>query len=81
MTEKIKLIWDFRGPAAKQTAFHHELHLKEFLQQSQSELQITGHEEVNEYHHIAYMVVEKSSMIKIRDLLKPHRGQLYLEAK
>ena len=30
--EKIKLIWDFRGPHGKNTATHHEKHLKEFFE-------------------------------------------------
>ncbi len=30
MERKIKLIWDFRGPASAKTAEHHEIHLKEF---------------------------------------------------
>ena len=31
MSKKIKLIWDFRGPSALQTAEHHALHLNEYL--------------------------------------------------
>ena len=27
---KIKLLWDFRGPDALETAKHHTIHLKEF---------------------------------------------------
>ena len=30
--EKIKLIWDFRGHDGKNTAIHHEKHLKEFFE-------------------------------------------------
>jgi hypothetical protein len=31
MSRKIKLIWDFRGPASAKTAEHHEIHLKEYI--------------------------------------------------
>ncbi len=29
--EKIKLIWDFRGPFEINTSIHHEKHIKEFI--------------------------------------------------
>jgi len=29
--EKIKLIWDFRGPASPQTAAHFKIHLLEYF--------------------------------------------------
>lgn len=77
MQEKIKLIWDFRGPAAQKTAEHHEIHLKDFLQMKDMELRITGCEKVSDFHYIAFMVVEKSQLISVRDALKPHRGQVY----
>jgi len=30
MSKKIKLLWDFRGEDAKETAKHHTIHLEEF---------------------------------------------------
>ena len=30
--EKVKLIWDFRGPSSKHTAIHFKTHLLEFFQ-------------------------------------------------
>lgn len=74
---KIKLIWDFRGPAAAKTAEHHEIHLKEFLVMEQHDLQLTGFEILNEMYAIAYLVVEEKDMITFRDALKPHRGEVY----
>lgn len=74
---KIKLIWDFRGPAAAKTAEHHEIHLKEFLVMEQHDLQLTGFEILNEIYAIAYLVVEEKDMITFRDALKPHRGEVY----
>lgn len=75
--EKIKLIWDFRGPAAAKTAQHHEIHLKEFIAMEKLPLDITGFEIVSEMHATAFMVVERDNMIAVRDALKPHRGEIY----
>lgn len=77
--QKLKLIWDFRGPEGSRTAKHHAIHLKEYVQKQDLELKITGFEELSEKHSIAYMVVYRCDMEKVRDALKPHRGQLYEE--
>ena len=79
MERKIKLIWDFRGPASAKTAEHHEIHLKEFIAIEKLPLNITGFEIQNEMHAIASMVVTDDFMIAVRDALKPHRGELYQE--
>ncbi|MBN8566641.1 hypothetical protein [Flavobacterium filum] len=77
MSRKIKLIWDFRGPASAKTAEHHEIHLKEFIIAENLPLNITGFEVYNEMQAIAFMVVTDENMIAVRDALKPHRGELY----
>ncbi|WP_438422507.1 hypothetical protein [Aquimarina macrocephali] len=77
MERKIKLIWDFRGPVASKTAQHHEIHLKEYITSEKLALDITGYQDLNDLHSLAYMVVTDSEMKKVRDALKPHRGQLY----
>jgi hypothetical protein len=74
---KIKLIWNFRGPASEKTAQHHEIHLKEYIEIEKLPLKITGFEIINEMHAIAFMVVTDDFMIAVRDRLKPHRGELY----
>lgn len=74
---KIKLIWDFRGAAAKNTAVHHEKHLKEFIAIEQMELNITGCQHMSEMHSLAFMVVNENQMTIIRDALKPHRAEVY----
>lgn len=79
MNRKIKLIWDFRGPAAGKTAEHHEIHLKEFIAIEKLDLNITGFQHMNEMYSLAYMVVEESNMITMRDALKPHRAEVYEE--
>lgn len=77
MSRQIKLIWDFRGPAAAKTAEHHEIHLKEYIAMEKLPLTITGFEILNEMYAIAYIVVTDETMISVRDALKPHRGELY----
>jgi len=77
MSRKIKLIWDFRGPASAKTAEHHEIHLKEFIEMEKLPLNITGFEIINDMLAIAYMVVTDEHMIAVRDALKPHRGEIY----
>jgi hypothetical protein len=79
MERKIKLIWDFRGPASAKTAEHHEIHLKEFIAIKKLPLKVTGFEILNKMYAIAYMVVTDDDMIAVRDALKPHRGEIYQE--
>lgn len=77
-TRKIKLIWDFRGPAAYSVARHHEEHLKEYLAATEGlTLAITGHSDLSSMHSLAFMVVEESEMPAVRDALRPHRGEIY----
>ena len=77
MSRKIKLIWDFRGPASGKTAAHHEIHLKEYIAIEKLPINITGFESHNEMQAIAFMVVTDENMIAVRDALKPHRGEVY----
>ncbi len=77
MSRKIKLIWDFRGETSAKTAEHHEIHLKEYISIEKLPLNITGFEIKNEMHAIAFMVVTDENMISVRDVLKPHRGEIY----
>lgn len=74
---KLKLIWDFRGPDANKIAQHHETHLKEFIQLKNLNIYMTGIEDLNDLHTIAFLVVDEDKMKPIRDALKPHRGQVY----
>ena len=79
MSRKIKLIWDFRGPASEKTAQHHEIHLKEYIAIEKLDINITGFEVLNDLYAIAFMVVEEKDMIAVRDALRPHRGEVYQE--
>lgn len=74
---KLKLIWDFRGPAGKKTAEHHLIHLNEFIERENLDISITGTEELSDVHSLAYLVIDESEMPPVRDALKPHRGQVF----
>lgn len=74
---KLKLIWDFRGPVSQQTAEHHLIHLKDYIDSNNLNIHITGVETVSEMHSFAFLVVNEPEMKPIRDVLKPHRGQVY----
>lgn len=77
LERNIKLIWDFRGPASAKTAEHHEIHLKEFIIAEKHDFEITGFEVLHDMHATAFLVVPESKMIAMRDILKPHRGEVY----
>ena len=73
MSKKIKLIWEFRGPSAEQTAKHHEIHLQDYIRIEKLKLNITAVEIQNEFSATAYMVIEESEMNQVKEALKPHR--------
>lgn len=77
LERKIKLLWDFRGPDAAEIAKHHAKHLSEFIQREKLSAYKSGHEDLTQMHSVAYMVVEESQMIQVRDALLPHRGEVY----
>ncbi len=77
LMRNLKLIWDFRGPAAEKTAEHHLIHLKQYVSINDLNIEIFGTESISEMHHLAFLVCTEKDMPPIRDALKPHRGQLY----
>ncbi len=79
MTERVKLIWDFRGPNAQPIAIHHAKHLAEFAETENLQNTLFGNEEITAMHHIAFLIVEKDMMNTLRETLKPTRGQMYDE--
>ena len=79
MQDRIKLIWDFRGPNAAHIAQHHAIHLSEFAVSEGLEHYISSTEEITEMHHTAFLVVEKQWMDSLRKTLKPNRGQVHRE--
>ncbi|MDC8006359.1 hypothetical protein POV27_20055 [Aureisphaera galaxeae] len=77
--ERIKMIWEFRGPNAHPTAEHHVIHLREFIAAEGLENTLCDTEKVSDMFSRAYLVVERKHMEDLRQRLKPHRGQLYNE--
>ena len=74
---KLKLIWDFKGPDGIKIAEHHAIHLKEFSLAENREDLISGFEKLDDFHAIAFLIVPEDQMKPLRDVLKPHRGQVY----
>lgn len=79
MKERIKLIWDFKGPNAKQIAAHHIKHLEEFIALEKIKDATCHLVDASEMYTMAYMIVDKEYMNELRTKLKPHRGQLHTE--
>lgn len=74
--ERIKLIWDFRGEDAWQTALHHKKHLLEYIAMEKLDDMEADAQQLNDFLSIAYIIVPKEKMIAVRDRLLPHRGEL-----
>ncbi len=76
MERKIKLLWDFRGSDALETAKHHTIHLKEFATIENLPFHEIDIKELNHMLCAAFIVVNESDMKVYRDALKPQRGEL-----
>ncbi len=81
LDRKIKMIWDFRGPGASRMAEHYQKHLEEFIVIEELKFDITGFKHLSSTHSIAYMVVAEFEMKEVREILKPHRGEIYLDVQ
>ncbi len=77
MSKKIKLIWDFRGSVSEKTAQHHEMHLREYIISENLDGIVTGYSSYGQMHTIVFMVVPEDDLMRFRDALKPHRGEVY----
>jgi hypothetical protein len=53
--------------------------LKEYIAIEKLPINITGFEIINEMYALAFMIVTDENMIQVRDVLKPHRGEVYVE--
>lgn len=71
MTDRNKLIWDFRGPDAKHIAEHHAIHLREYVKSEGLEDTICDIQELSEMRYIAFMEGPKSKMELVKPILKP----------
>lgn len=72
--KKVKLIWDFFGDDAHETAKHHAIHLGEYAEKAGIIQHGFGSEEMDT-HSEAYIIVDEEKMIQIRDALRPKRGE------
>jgi len=79
MTDRIKMLWDFKGPHALKTAQHHIIHLNEFIISEKITASFTQLQTLSDTHVVAEMIVPNRYMNDLRKRLKPHRGQLYNE--
>ena len=73
---KAKLVWNFSGEGALKTAEHHIMHLKDYTRIEKVEVFDFGTEKITEFTAIAFMIVEKELVNKLRQSLKPHQGFL-----
>lgn len=76
MSRKIKLLWDFRGEDAKETAKHHTIHLNEFATLENLNFHEIGVQEKNPMLFSAFITVDEKDMKIYRDALKPQRGEI-----
>jgi len=75
MNKQVELIWEFRGPAAKQTAQHHLIHLREFATAENIPVNIMEALEASPNFYQAIWVVDQQHVNDLRERLKPHRGR------
>jgi hypothetical protein len=76
MSRKIKLLWDFRGEDAKETAKHHTIHLKEIAALEELAFHEISVLEINPMLSAAYIIVDEGLLNIFKDALKPHRGEI-----
>jgi hypothetical protein len=76
LSRKIKLLWDFRGEDAAETAKHHTIHLKEFAVLEKLSFYEIAVQEKNAMLFSAFITVNETDMKIYRDALKPHRGEI-----
>lgn len=72
--KRIKLLWDFRGPDALETAKHHCKHLEEFAAIEKITVHEINHQEQNPMLVSAYLIIEESDLNLVKNALKPHKG-------
>lgn len=71
----IRLIWDFHGADAIQIAEHHARHLEDFLKREKIAKASSGVDKVDEGYGMAWVEIQEQDMEKVRDALKPQRGE------
>jgi hypothetical protein len=72
--QRIRLIWDFRGPHAQPLAEHHATHLRSWAAENGYQDSTVGAEQHLPGHWVAWMVVAPECVEDLRRALKPQRG-------
>lgn len=75
MGNKIKLLWDFRGPDALKTAEHFLIHLNEFVERESVVAEKTDIEKHTDMFVSTILITESSYLEILKNALKPSRGQ------
>lgn len=70
----IRIVWDFRGPHAEQTAIHHAKHLKEFLVSENYQQYSCDISHESENYSYCFIDINESELIFFRDTLRPMRA-------
>ena len=76
---KIRLIWDFRGPDALETAKHHAIHLKEFAEMENLLFYEVSFSQQNNFLSMAFIVINEAELKIYKDALKPDRGTIVID--
>jgi hypothetical protein len=74
VNRKIRLIWDFYGDTAPETAKHHLKHLGEFMERSNLPIYNQGTASETELHCLAFITVDEDQVKNLRDTLRPKRA-------
>jgi len=76
MVRRINLIWDFRGIDSLQTAKHHCIHLKEYVNIHNLNWIAIDIVQKSEFYNYVFITINENDIKIFRDALKPHRGEL-----
>jgi hypothetical protein len=77
MNRKIKLIWEFSGPDAEETAKHHSAVIEGVIAQENLEVSISGTEYISHVSWLAYLIVLEKNVPVIKGILKPLRSEIF----
>lgn len=74
--KQIKLIWDFRGVSAFETAKHFEIHLKEFLNKEKITVFDSETLQESDFYSVVSLILQESHVNKVKIALNPMRAYL-----
>ena len=77
MNRKIKLIWEFSGPDAEETAKNHSAAIEGVIDQEKLEVSISGTEYISHISWLAYLIVLEKNVQVIKGVLKPLRSEIF----